>query len=63
MNCVKRIWLNLEKQLFSLLVVADEGNNAKNDKLISDAKFFSNSFSYFENSYIIELKLDGLFQN
>ena len=54
--CEKNL-VELREQLFSILVVNDEGNNAKNDKLISDAKDFFNSFSHFENSYIIFLEI------
>ena len=47
----------LREQLFSLLVINHEDNNAKNVKLISNAKGFYNSFSQFENSYIIYLEI------
>ena len=54
--CEKNL-VELREQLFSLLVINDEGNNTKNDKLISDAKIFFNSFNHFENSYIILLEI------
>ena len=47
----------LREQLFSLLVINHEDNNAENVKLISDAKGFYNSFSQLENSYIIFLEI------
>ena len=54
--CEKNL-VALREQLFLLLVINHEGNNAKNNKLISNAKGFYNSFSQFENSYIIFLEI------
>jgi TetR/AcrR family transcriptional regulator, repressor for uid operon len=54
--CEKNL-VALREQLFSLLVINYEGNNAKNDILISNAKGFFNSFSQVENSYIIFLEI------
>jgi TetR/AcrR family transcriptional regulator, repressor for uid operon len=54
--CEKNL-VALREQLFSLLVINYKGNNAKNDKLISNAKGFFNSFSQVENSYIIFLEI------
>jgi len=48
---------DLREQLSSLLVTNHKGNNAKNDKLISDANGFYNNFSHFEKSYIIFLEI------
>ena len=54
--CEKNL-VALREQLSSLLFINHEGNDAKNDKLIFGAKGFYNSFSQFENSYIIFLEI------
>lgn len=54
--CEKNL-VELREQLFSLLVINHEDDNARNVKLISDAKGSYNSFNQFENSYIIFLEI------
>lgn len=54
--CEKNL-VELREQLFSLLVINHEDDNAGNVELISDAKGSYNSFNQFENSYIIFLEI------